>query len=115
MSQEKFEKTKREYNDIMLDYGYEHMTIGTRFSEDTENWGIKEMVEECRYRYETCYEEGHANSEGRYPDYIKITGDILLNRIKLDYAERHNKREKEGHDYWLMMTRRLRNFIKKYA
>lgn len=54
------------YNALMETIGYEHSTIGTEYSEDTENWGIKEMVEECKYYLETYYEGGHSNNDLRY-------------------------------------------------
>ena len=41
------EKATQRYNNIMERLGYEHNTIGTRFSEDTENWNIRDMVAQC--------------------------------------------------------------------
>lgn len=56
--------TKR-YNSIMFDLAYEHNTIGTNFSENTENWNLRDMVAECDYTLSTYYEDGHANAEMR--------------------------------------------------
>lgn len=83
------EKAIQRYNDIMESIGYEHNTIGTRFSEDTENWNIRDMVAECDYALSTYYEEGHANEELRH------LGD-------------------EDKKMWLSETGRLKRFIKTY-
>ena len=58
----------KRYNDIMYSLCLEHLTIGTRFSEDTEHYGITEMVEECEYWLDTYYEEGHLRGDMRYSD-----------------------------------------------
>ena len=108
------EATKR-YNDLMWDLCYEHNTIGTRLSEDTENWGLRDMVSECQYVLDCCYEEGHANEEGRCPDYWEVTPEDILSKARFDRVQRHNAYEKEAHKAWLSRTRRLRNFIRKYS
>lgn len=105
--------TKR-YNDLMWDLGYEHNTIGTSLSEDTEDWNLRDMVSECQYVLDCCYEDGHANSEGRYTDYLKLSEEDMMSKEKIRYVMRHNDAEKKMHEHWLSMTRRLRNFIKKY-
>lgn len=66
--------TKR-YNDIMMSMGWEHNQIGTEFSEGTENWNLRDMLEEIEYALSTYYEEGHTNYEFRTssePDERKI-------------------------------------------
>lgn len=108
------EKAKIEYNDIMFAYAWEHCTIGTRFSEGTENWNLRDMVSEVQYHYDTCYEDGNIQSEGRFPDYWKYDSTAILSQEKYRYITRHNEAEKELHDEWLEKTRRLRNFIRKY-
>lgn len=35
------ESAIKKYNSIMVNIGYEHNTIGTKFSEDTEKWNEK--------------------------------------------------------------------------
>lgn len=59
--------TKR-YNNIMGVLGYEHNEIGTAFSENTENWNLRDMVAECDYTLSTYYENGHCNNDMRYSD-----------------------------------------------
>lgn len=59
------------YNNLMNDLCYEHLTIGTRYSEDTENWNLRDMVAECDYILSTFYEEGHCNEDLRNSDYIE--------------------------------------------
>lgn len=39
----------KKYNDIMWDLCREHLTIGTRLSENTENWNLRDMVSEMQY------------------------------------------------------------------
>lgn len=62
------ESAIKRYNDIMFSLALEHMTIGTDYSEDTEGFGIREMVEECEYWLSTYYESGHARADMRYSD-----------------------------------------------
>ena len=81
--------TKR-YNGIMEDIGYEHNTIGTRFSESTEGWNIRDMVAECDYTLSCYYEGGHVNSEMRYSE------------------------DPEERKIWAKETGKLRRFINTY-
>ena len=64
----------KRYNDIMETIGYEHNTIGTKFSEDTDNWNLRDMVAECDYTLSTYCEDGHANSDLRFgsPEEVKM-------------------------------------------
>ena len=78
------------YNKIMSNLGYEHNTIGTRYSESTENWNLRDMVAECDYTLSTFYEEGHCNEELRYSDY------------------------EEDRKMWKNYTSRLSRFISNY-
>lgn len=97
-----FKEAKARYNDLMERFGLEFLTIGTDFSENTEGWNIRDMVSECQYQLDVCYEEGNANSDGRYIE---------------QYMDMYGSDEKEAeyvHKEWLSKTRRLRNFIKKY-
>ncbi len=114
MKEFNFEQAKAEYNSIMFDYCWEHCTIGTRFSEDTDGWNLRDMVSEAQYHLDTCYEEGHAENEGRYPEYRKIDSSCILSEEKYRRVIRHNEQEKELHEYWLRKTRRLRTFVRKY-
>jgi hypothetical protein len=80
----------KSYNDIMASIGYEHNMIGTEFSEDTEDWNLRDMVAECDYTLSCYYEDGHANGDMRYSE---------------DEYER---------DLWKSETGALKKFIKKY-
>ena len=51
------------YNDLMYGIDVEHKTIGTGFSEGTENWNLRDMVAEADYWLGTFYEDGHCNHE----------------------------------------------------
>lgn len=97
-----FEEAKKRYNGMMNDFGLEYLTIGQRLSEDTDGWNIRDMVSECQYQLDVCYEDGNSNSDGRYIlDYMDMYGSTY------DEAE-------DAHKSWLSKTMRLRNFIKKY-
>lgn len=97
-----FEEAKKRYNRMMNDFCLEHLTIGTNFSEDTDGWNIRDMVSECQYQLDVCFEDGNANSEGRYTyEYMEMYGTTY------EDAE-------EIHKDWLSKTMRLRNFIRKY-
>ena len=63
-----FEKAVKRYNDIMNDLGLEHNTIGTRLSEGTENWNIRDLIAEADYQLSCYYEDGHCCGELRYSD-----------------------------------------------
>jgi hypothetical protein len=96
------ENAKTQYNRIMNDLGLEFLTIGTRFSENTERWNLRDMVCECQYQLEVCYEDGNANSDGR---------------IIRDYMDMYGCSKEEAtnaHSIWLSKTKKLRTFINKY-
>ena len=59
----------RRYNDIMEHIGYEHNTIGTKYSEGTEEWNLRDMVAEADYALSCYYEVGHCNEEMRHSEY----------------------------------------------
>lgn len=109
-----FETAKKQYNDMMNSLGLEFLTIGERLSENTENWNLRDMVSECQYQLDVCYEDGNANNEGQYPDYWEYTSEDILSKRRYDYVTRHNEEQKQMHNDWLSKTKRLRNFIKKY-
>lgn len=85
------ESAIKKYNEIMEHCGYEHETIGTDFSEDTDDWNLRDMVAEMDYVLSTYYESGHCNNEMRYSD---------------------NPDERKA---WRNDTARIKRFIVKYA
>ena len=68
MTRQEFIKAVKRYNQIMIDCGWEHRTIGTRYSENTQGWGIKEMVNEAKYLLSCYYEPGNCRYEDRNLD-----------------------------------------------
>lgn len=97
-----FEEAKKRYNSMMNDFGLEFLTIGDRLSENTEKWNLRDMVSECQYQLDVCYEDGNANSDGR---------------SIIDYMDMYGVDQEEAeavHKDWLSKTMRLRNFIRKY-
>ena len=85
------ETALKRYNSIMNCLGYEHNTIGTSFSEDTEGWNLRDMVAECDYVLSTFYESGHCNHDMKYDD------------------------GEEGRKEWTRWTGILKRFINTYS
>lgn len=69
VTEKQFAQAKRKYNEIMNCLCREHLTIGERLSEGTENWNLLDMVAECDYQLSTYYEVGHCNEELKHEDY----------------------------------------------
>lgn len=61
-------KVVERYNDLVMSVCYEHCSIGTRYSEGTELWNLRDMVAECDYILSCYYERGHCNNDLRYSD-----------------------------------------------
>lgn len=80
----------KRYNGIMESIGYEHNTINTKFSENTEDWNIRDMVAECDYILSCYYESGHCNNDLRYSS------------------------EPEERKMWKLETGKLKRFIEAY-
>lgn len=85
-----FDKAVNRYNAIMMTVCYEHSTIGTNYSEGTEDWNIRDMVAECDYVLSTYYEVGHCNEELRHSE------------------------EQDERKVWYSETGKLSRFIKAY-
>lgn len=60
------ESAIKRYNSIMETIGLEHNTIGTKFSEGTDKWNLRDMIAEADYTLSTYYEDGHCNADMRY-------------------------------------------------
>lgn len=84
------ESAIKKYNSIMESIGYEHLTIGTIFSENTEKWNLRDMVAECDYVLSCYYEEGHCN------------------------AEMKNSEDERERKMWKSETGKLKRFIERY-
>ena len=76
------ESVVKRYNKLMIDLGVDDLTIGMRLSQDTEGWGIKEMVEEAKNQLANFYNPEHDS-------YIKADGltDDILKRMKSDIGK----------------------------
>ena len=68
MKKVNMESALKKYNSIMYYIAKEHLTIGERFSENTSEWNLRDMVAECDYQLSTYYEGGHCNEEMRHSD-----------------------------------------------
>lgn len=85
-----FKRAIKSYNNIMMSIGYEFLTIGTKYSENTENWNIRDLVAEADYTLSNYYEDGHINGDMRYSD------------------------DPEERKMWKSETGKLQRFIKAY-
>lgn len=90
MNKLNMETAIKRYNKLLNELNYEHHTIGTRFSEGTEGWNLRDMVAECDYILSCYYEAGHCNNDMRYSE---------------DMEERK---------MWMSETGKLKRFIEKY-
>lgn len=96
-------KAIREYNDIMMRIGLDHNTIGTEFSESTDDWNLRDIVSECDYVLGTYYEDGHANAEMRWSNDLderqlwKSETSILKKFINKYKVYINNMKCKQGH------------------
>lgn len=61
-------QAKQRYNKIMFELGNEHKTIETEFSQNTETWGIAEMVKECKYQLDMHLSDGTNYNDMKYDD-----------------------------------------------
>ena len=62
------ETAKKRYNELMDIAGREYKTIGTKHSEGTDNWNLRDMVSECAYVLSSYYEGGGCNGDKQYSD-----------------------------------------------
>lgn len=83
------EKAITRYNRIMMNLCWEHKTINTNYSEDTEGWNIRDLVAEADFLLSCYYEEGNVRCDDR-----------------LD--------SKEAYDLWISETGKLKRFINAY-
>lgn len=66
-----YEKVKERYNKLMFSLALEYRTVGTNYSEETENFTIEDMANECKYWHDTYLEDGHLNCELQKEDPVK--------------------------------------------
>ena len=90
LTEKQMKSAIKRYNNLMEELCYEHNTIGTSLSEDTEKWNLRDMVAECDYTLSTFYESGHCNGDTRYSD------------------------DPDDRKYWRQYTGKLSRFIKHY-
>ena len=81
------DKATKKYNEIMENLERGHRTIGTPFSQGTDNWGLAEMLDEVKQIYDTYNEIGHKN----------------------------NQLKTENFQMWKSHTASLRGFLSSYA
>lgn len=90
------EKAKKKYNDIMFEIAREHLTIGTKNSEGTDEWNLRDMVSEMQYTLDvyndpSCiyWEEAHDDTQPSdkpwYREWIRAKG--LMKRFIDKYKQ----------------------------
>ena len=88
------EKAIKRYNDIMWDLCREHLTIGTRLSENTENWNLRDMISEMQY-----------------------TLDMYDSEDSIYWIDAHDPDQpgdREWYRVWYNEKARMRRFINRY-
>jgi len=111
ISERRVKTAIKKYNELMYYLGLGFNTIGTDDSEETEDWGIPEMVEECEYQLHMYYEEGTNQYDALHDmDDEKMTLETLMDReqltkymIRKDWVEDEKKK-----------VQALRKFINQY-
>lgn len=84
----------KKYNEIMYSICCDHLTIGTRFSEGTQNWNLRDMVSEMQY-----------------------TLDLWNESTSTAYADAHDPNQPNGKPWyrnWVNEKNRMKRFIEKY-
>ena len=83
ITERRFKNAVKKYNEIMIQMGLDHNTIGTKLSERTEKWNLRDMVSECQYQLDCFSEEGHSYYEDLHAlDYDDMTLDDLMDKQK---------------------------------
>ena len=111
ISERRMKTAIKKYNDLMYMLCCEHNTIGTKLSERTEEWNLRDMVSECQYQLDCYYEEGH----DAYEQLHALDGCTMTIEDLMDdrYMKRH---------LWMMQgveeakkeMKALRQFINTY-
>lgn len=73
------EKAIKRYNNLMFLLHHEEYTIGTEYSEHTDGFTIRDMVDKCESVLSEYYEAGHMNhdlKEENYKAWVSETGKL---------------------------------------
>ena len=107
VNMEDMEKIIKRYNGIMMDICHEHSTIGTSYSENTENWNLRDMVSEMQYVFDVwnstdsiAYQDAHDDSQPSHKPWYKewLSEKNRMKRFIERYKEDALKMEcYEGH------------------
>lgn len=111
VSERRMKTAIKKYNELMYYLGLGFNTIGTDESEETENWGIREMVDECEYQLGMYYEKGTAQYDALHDmDGEMMTLETLMDKeqftkymIRKDWVDDEKKK-----------VQALRKFINHY-
>ena len=112
ISKRRMETAIKKYNKIMYQLCLEHNTIGTKLSERTEEWNLRDMVSECQYQLDCFNEEGHDCYEALHAldDGCTMTLDDLMDgRGIAEYQRKFKSVESAKAD-----MKALRGFINQY-
>lgn len=86
-------KIIKRWNGLMYDLCREHLTIGTKFSEHTENWNLRDMVSEAQY-----------------------TLDVYNSEDSIYWEDAHDSAQpgREWYMEWYKEKKKLERFINRY-
>ena len=88
----------KRYNSIMFSISREHLTIGTGFSEGTENWNLRDLVSEMQYTLDIYEDQGCVYWEEAHDPYQPKRS----NGVGQFYYE------------WVLTKNKMKRFIKAY-
>lgn len=85
MKKDLYEIALKRYNAIMESTGREHLTIGTRMSEDTNGWNLADMVAECKEQIDFCNDVMYGSDTETSREYRKerMKFERFVNRFGL--------------------------------
>ena len=108
ISERRMQTAIKKYNALMYRLALDHNTIGTRLSEHTEEWNLRDMVSECQYQLDQFSEYGTCQWESLHAldDIDKDTDDTWEQRYYADHIDEVNSAKAD------MKT--LRQFINTY-
>ncbi len=75
----------KRYNKLMFSIAREHVSIGTEFSEDTEDWNLRDLVSEAQFQYDNYFEGGTVQCAallGEYGPEDKAAARAEMMRLK---------------------------------
>lgn len=88
---------KTQYNNLMYDIAFEHNTIGTQLSENTNGWNLRDAVSETAYTLELWQDPDSIFYADAHEEYYGDRQELIRQR-----------------KMWTREIARMKRFINKY-